>query len=556
LLDLLGRGGMGEVWRAFDTVTERVVALKVLPTEFADDAVYQERFRREARSAAGLDEPHVVPIHDFGEIDGRLFVTMRLIKGRDLHGIISEGRLESARAVGIIDQVASALHAAHQVDLVHRDVKPSNILVGNDDFAYLIDFGIARAAGQSGLTSASSVIGTWAYMAPERLTTGQTDARSDVYALACVLYECLTGRQPFPGDSLEQQIGGHIAMPPPSASDRHADVPTGLDAVIAKGMAKDPDERFATTRELAHAAKSAVTAHIPRPAQPPTTPAPVFNPYVKPQPRPQPHYRPQPQPQPGPVPYRPTFEKGPSADPTQYRAHPNPNPNAYPVPPGPPGPPQNWPPQPGPFPSPPKSRKGLIIALSSVAVVAVVAIVAAIVLIKPEPKEQLCPNGGHKPECIIPGPLTGAFSVAFGPQLKSTGDLATDAPPAFTETWRLRSECGPENCVATAASSGQYASKSMVFDKVGDSWLAVSTSTASCKGVEDSEAWNAIWLDPESDGTMSGESTQSTNNGCYNKRTVTFTRTGDTDLSTLPDPARQAPRVVSPAAGLHGRYHN
>jgi serine/threonine protein kinase len=205
LLDLLGRGGMGEVWRAFDTVTERVMALKVLPTQFADDAVYQERFRREARSAAGLDEPHVVPIHDFGEIDGRLFVTMRLIKGRDLHSIIGDGRLEPARAVGIIDQVASALHAGHEIDLMHRDVKPSNILVGKDDFAYLIDFGIARAAGQTGLTSASSVVGTWAYMAPERVTTGQTDARSDVYALACVLYECLTGSQPFPGESLEQQ---------------------------------------------------------------------------------------------------------------------------------------------------------------------------------------------------------------------------------------------------------------------------------------------------------------------------------------------------------------
>src|ERR1700753_2502828 len=210
LRDLLGRGGMGEVWRAFDTATERVVALKLLPTQYAGDAVFQERFRREARSAAALDEPHVVPIYDFGEIEGQLFVTMRLIKGRDLNGILSDGPIEPARAVGIIDQVASALHAAHQVDLVHRDVKPSNILVADDDFAYLIDFGIARAAGQTGLTSASSVIGTWAYMAHGRITAGQTDARADVYALACVLYECLTGTQPFGGDSLEQQIGGHI----------------------------------------------------------------------------------------------------------------------------------------------------------------------------------------------------------------------------------------------------------------------------------------------------------------------------------------------------------
>src|ERR1700753_537002 len=193
LVEQIGRGGMGEVWRAYDTVTERTVALKVLPAQFADDTVFQERFRREARSAAALDEPHVVPIYDFGEIDGRLFVTMRLIRGRDLHGVLSDGPIDPARAVAIVDQIASALHAAHQVDLVHRDVKPSNILVAEDDFAYLIDFGIARVVGQTALTNTSSVIGTWAYMAPERLTAGQIDARADIYALACVLYECLTG---------------------------------------------------------------------------------------------------------------------------------------------------------------------------------------------------------------------------------------------------------------------------------------------------------------------------------------------------------------------------
>ena len=183
LVEVLGRGGMGEVWRAFDTVTERIVALKVLPAQYADDAVFQERFRREARSAAALDEPHVVPIYDFGEIDGRLFVTMRLIKGRDLNGILSDGPLDAARAVAIIDQVASALHAAHQVNLVHRDVKPSNILVADDDFAYLIDFGIARIMGQTShdqLRAASSAPGpTWPpnASAPARPTRGPTPTR-------------------------------------------------------------------------------------------------------------------------------------------------------------------------------------------------------------------------------------------------------------------------------------------------------------------------------------------------------------------------------------------
>jgi serine/threonine protein kinase len=144
LVELLGRGGMGEVWRAYDTAINRVVALKLLPANFADDPVFQERFRREAHAAAGLDEPHVVPIYDFGEIDGRLFVTMRLIKGRDLQTVLAGGALSPERAVRIIEQVARALNAAHKVGLVHRDIKPSNILLDDDDFAYLIDFGNAR----------------------------------------------------------------------------------------------------------------------------------------------------------------------------------------------------------------------------------------------------------------------------------------------------------------------------------------------------------------------------------------------------------------------------
>ena len=171
LVELLGRGGMGEVWRAYDTAIDRVVALKLLPANFADDEVFQERFRREAKAAAGSDEPHVVPIYDFGEIEGRLYVTMRLIEGQDLHTLLGDGPLRPARAVWIVEQIASALHAAHRIGLVHRDVKPSNILITEDDFAYLIDFGI-----------------------------GQTDPRCDIYALACVLYECLTAHRPFPGD--------------------------------------------------------------------------------------------------------------------------------------------------------------------------------------------------------------------------------------------------------------------------------------------------------------------------------------------------------------------
>jgi serine/threonine protein kinase len=232
LVELLGRGGMGEVWRAYDTATERVVALKVLPANFADDRVFQERFRREAKAAAGLDEPHIIPIFDFGEIDGRLYVTMRLIKGRDLQSVLARGPLPPDRAVPIIEQIAQALHAAHEVGLVHRDIKPSNILVDDNDFAYLIDFGIARAAGETGLTNTGATLGTWSYMAPERFQSGACDARADIYALACVLYESLTGRPPFAGDTLEQVAVGHMLQPPPRPSAHGHGISAQMDDVI------------------------------------------------------------------------------------------------------------------------------------------------------------------------------------------------------------------------------------------------------------------------------------------------------------------------------------
>jgi serine/threonine protein kinase len=281
LIDLRGRGGMGEVWRAFDTVTERMVAIKVLPGQFGDDEVYQTRFRREAKAAAGLNDPHVVPIYDFGEIGGRLFVAMRLVEGEDLQAIILRGPLKPERAVGIVEQIAGALHAAHRIDLVHRDVKPHNILVAEDDFAYLIDFGIARAAGETGLTTAGATLGTWAYMSPERFQTGLADARADTYALTVVLYQALTGQLPFPANSVEQIALAHIMTPPPAPSAARGEIPPAMDAVIATGMAKNPDLRYPTTKDLAAAARNALataearTVHLVPlpvlPAQPATT---------------------------------------------------------------------------------------------------------------------------------------------------------------------------------------------------------------------------------------------------------------------------------------------
>src|ERR1700736_6436443 len=215
LVELLGRGGMGEVWRAYDTDTDRIVAI-ILPVHFSENEDFQRRFRREAHAAARLNSPHVIPIHYYGEIDGRLYVDMRLIEGRDLQTILRDGPVEPTRAVRIIEQVAKALHAAHEIGLVHRDVKPSNILLDDDDFAYLIDFGIARAADETRLTGTGNMIGTFHYMAPERLGDHpDEDARTDIYALACVLCECLTGQPPFPGTGIGSLVAAHLNTPPP-----------------------------------------------------------------------------------------------------------------------------------------------------------------------------------------------------------------------------------------------------------------------------------------------------------------------------------------------------
>ncbi len=270
---MLGEGGMGQVYRALDTETDRVVALKVLPPHFAHDKVYRERFRREAQAAARLSEPHVIPIHHYGEIDGRLYLDMRLVEGTDMGSLlVLGGPLPPAKAVSYIEQVAAALNAAHVAGLVHRDVKPSNVLVTAADFAYLIDFGIAAGTGETSLTTTGATIGTFAYMAPERLTQGSYDGRADVYSLACVLYECLTGAKPFPGESAERQIAAHLTEPPPRPS--NGNVSPAFDEVIAGGMAKDPAQRYRTAGELAAAARAAVVA--PQPVR--GAPATVFNP--------------------------------------------------------------------------------------------------------------------------------------------------------------------------------------------------------------------------------------------------------------------------------------
>ena len=285
---LLGRGGMGEVYRAFDTEHDRTVALKVLSEHLAADSGYRERFRREAHLAARLNEPHIVPIHRYGEIDGRLFLDMRLVPGRDVAAALAEeGPMSPERAVSIVSQTARALDAAHADGLVHRDVKPSNVLLtgsGDDEFVYLVDFGIARSTSDRqgpALTQTGAALGSFDYMSPERFLEKPIDKRVDVYALACVLFECLTGRRPFTGDGLATLMYAHLNTMPTPPSQLRPGLPRALDDVVLKGLAKEPDERWSTCGELAAAARAALTSAGVTPraeAAPPTSVSPLFRP--------------------------------------------------------------------------------------------------------------------------------------------------------------------------------------------------------------------------------------------------------------------------------------
>jgi serine/threonine protein kinase, bacterial len=262
LTRLLGRGGMGEVYEAEDTRKGRVVALKLISPEFSEDPMYRARMHREAGAAGRLTEPHVVPIHDYGEINGQLYLDMRFIDGESLAALLKRtGPLSPPRAVAIVRQVAAALDAAHAQGVTHRDVKPENILITGDDFAYLVDFGIARSGEDAGVTQVGMAIGTYRYMAPERFSNSEVTYQSDIYSLACVLGECLIGAPPFRGESVERLVASHLMEPVPRPSQlRPGQVPPALDEVVARGMAKNPNDRYRRAADLANAALHALTA--------------------------------------------------------------------------------------------------------------------------------------------------------------------------------------------------------------------------------------------------------------------------------------------------------
>jgi serine/threonine-protein kinase len=272
---LLGRGGMSVVYLAEDLRLGRRVALKLLAPELAADDRFRERFLRESRVAASLDHSNVIPIYEAGESDGLLYIAMRYVEGTELKAVIREqGAFAPAVALELAGQAASALDLAHSRGLVHRDVKPGNILLadeggrGRPRHVYLSDFGLTKqATSESGLTDTGQFVGTAEYIAPEQIEHGDVGAWSDVYALACVLFECLTGEPPFRRDSLMAMLWAHVHDPPPSASERRPRLPRTIDGVMARGMAKAPRDRYRTCSELVAAAHGALRLGEAKPAR-------------------------------------------------------------------------------------------------------------------------------------------------------------------------------------------------------------------------------------------------------------------------------------------------
>jgi DNA-binding NarL/FixJ family response regulator len=260
-----GRGGMGVVYLATDLTLDRPVALKLIAPGLANDPVFRARFESECKLAAGIDHAHVVQIFHAGEERGLLYVTMRYVQGTDLRTLLGEhGRLPAARAVGIIAQVADALEAAHRRGLVHRDVKPANVLLTTRDgaeHAFLTDFGVSKErSADTGLTKTGFAVGTADYMAPEQARGAAVDARADIYALGCVLYRALTGTVVYERESDVEKMWAHIHDPPPALLEVAPELPRRLEVVLERALAKRPEDRQPSAAELAREALAAISA--------------------------------------------------------------------------------------------------------------------------------------------------------------------------------------------------------------------------------------------------------------------------------------------------------
>jgi tRNA A-37 threonylcarbamoyl transferase component Bud32 len=278
---LLGHGGMSIVYRAEHITLGRKVALKLLSPQLDEDDSFRERFTRESRLAASLDHPNIIPIYEAAESDGTFYIAMRYVDGSDLRAIVKQGPIAPDRLAPIIDQTANALAAAHAHGLVHRDVKPANVLIdpgdarGEPDHVYLSDFGVAKQTAAPGVTKTGMFVGTAEYSAPEQIEGKELDARADVYSLGCMVYECLTGAAVFADkDTGVALMYAHLLEPPPRVSDRRPDLPPTLDDVVGKAMAKSRDDRYDGPKEFAAALRGALADAPAKQAAPPTVAAP------------------------------------------------------------------------------------------------------------------------------------------------------------------------------------------------------------------------------------------------------------------------------------------
>jgi hypothetical protein len=349
IVEQAGSGGMGVVYRAEETgLGGRPVALKLLPPALAGDPDFRARFLREMRVAAAIDHPNIVPIYRAGEDRGLLYLAMRYVHASDLRRVLeAEGRLDPGRTLAILDQVARALDAAHASGLVHRDVKPGNILLappvidGDPEHVYLVDFGLARSdSDDRSIGGAGSFLGTPRYAAPEQAAGRPVDGRTDGYALGCVLYECLTGQPPFPGGSGEAVLLAHLEATPPRVTTLRPDLPPAIDQVVTRAMAKTPADRFPTCRALVTAARQALTG------VPPSTAA------AEPQPRSPGAVRGEPRPPvPGTAEPRPPVPGPPEGEPSPGAERGAPVVHTPPGSPDPPPAPPAWPARPAPAPA-------------------------------------------------------------------------------------------------------------------------------------------------------------------------------------------------------------
>lgn len=509
---VLGAGGMGTVYLAAHPRLPREEALKVLPEELTGDSEYRGRFLREADLAAGLSHPHIVGIHDRGEDDGRFWISMDYVAGTDASHLLRENYpsgMPLAEVVPIVAAVASALDYAHHRGLLHRDVKPANILLTHPDGqaqrAFLADFGIARHINDSSrLTADNTTVGTVAYVSPEQLKGEPIDGRADQYSLACTAFQLLTGRPPYVHANPAVVITHHVNTAPPSLGACRPEL-AALDPVFATAMAKKPSARYGSCGEFA---RQLGLRQDPGFAIAGVAPVPRYDEDTQP---------------------------------------------AIAV-----------------------TRKGLTrrpgVVIAALVGIAALIVAGVFVLTKfthahqragsPKSVTAQPGSGTTLPTSATaapagPAPLadfTGTYRADFGPATDLDGNPAMGGAPT-TGTYGLHSRCGGAGCLATAArlSGDAPFATSMVFDGIDGRWVAVALSANLCRGVA-AEIWEVFTLQPRPDGTLTGVHTRSARNNCQETRTVAFTRTGDVDLRSLPDPAALPARVISPAEGLRGHY--